>query len=137
MQATAEETVFIRKTRELCQTLLDQPEFQSIRARIETFMANDGAKSQYQMVMEQGDSLQHKQQMGAPLDGGEIAEFEKNRDSLLANPVAREFIDAQQQMHKMQESVMQYVAKTFELGRVPTNDDFSSGHCGPTCGCDH
>lgn len=137
MQATAEETVFIRKTRELCQTLLDQPEFQSIRARIETFMANDGAKSQYQMVMEQGDSLQHKQQMGAPLDGGEIAEFEKNRDSLLANPVAREFIDAQQQMHKMQESVMQYVAKTFELGRVPTNDDFPAGNCGPTCGCDH
>ncbi len=137
MQAAAEDTVLIRKTRELCQTLIDQPEFQQIRVSIETFMTNEGAKTQYQTVMEQGDSLQHKQQMGQPLDGGEIAEFEKNRDTLLANPVAREFIDAQQRMHKMQESVMQYVAKTFELGRVPTGEDLA-GCCGDSgCGCSH
>jgi len=40
-------------------------------------------------------------------------------------------------MHKIQESVMQYVGKTFELGRVPSVEDFSSGDCGPTCGCGH
>ena len=135
MQATAEDTAFVQKTRELCETLINQPEFQQIRQRIDTFMADDGAKNQYQAVMEQGDSLSHKQQTGLPLDGGEIAEFEKSRDSLLANSVAREFIDAQQQMHKMQESVMQYVSKTFELGRVPTSEDFSAGSCGTGCGC--
>jgi cell fate (sporulation/competence/biofilm development) regulator YlbF (YheA/YmcA/DUF963 family) len=87
--------------------------------------------------MEKGDALQHKQHSGLPMDNNEIADFEKTRESLLNNPVAREFLDAQQQMHKIQESVMQYVGKTFELGRVPSQEDFSAGNCGPTCGCGH
>jgi cell fate (sporulation/competence/biofilm development) regulator YlbF (YheA/YmcA/DUF963 family) len=87
--------------------------------------------------MEKGDALQHKQQMGLPLDGGEIAEFEKNREALLNNPVATNFLTAQQQMHKIQESVMQYVSKTFELGRVPEAEDFPAEGCGPSCGCGH
>ena len=100
-------------------------------------MADDQAKNQYQLVMERGDLLQHKQHSGQPLDNGEIAEFEKNREILLNNTLARDFLEAQQQMHKIQESVMQYVGKTFELGRVPTTEDFPSGGCGPSCGCGH
>ena len=137
MQATTEETAIIQQTKELCQTIIDQPEFRQIRTRIDAFMGDDAAKAQYQLVMEKGDSLQHKQQSGLPLDNDEIAEFEKNRELLLNNPVAANFLTAQQQMHKIQESVMQYVSKTFELGRVPTMEDFSSGSCGPSCGCGH
>jgi hypothetical protein len=37
----------------------------------------------------------------------------------------------------MQETVAQYVAKTFELGRIPSADDFDAGNCGPSCGCSH
>ena len=98
-------------------------------------MASDEAKSQYQLIMEKGESLQQKQQMGLPLDDNEIAEFEKNREQLMANPVARGFLDAQQQMHKTQETVMKFVSKTFELGRVPTLEDFQEGSCGTGCGC--
>jgi cell fate (sporulation/competence/biofilm development) regulator YlbF (YheA/YmcA/DUF963 family) len=116
---------------------VEQPEFRQIRERIDMFMNDELAKSQYQEVMEKGDALQHKQHSGQPMDNAEIAAFEKSRDSLMNNPVAREFLDAQQQMHKIQESVMQYVGKTFELGRVPSAEDFSSGDCGPTCGCGH
>jgi cell fate (sporulation/competence/biofilm development) regulator YlbF (YheA/YmcA/DUF963 family) len=137
MQATIEETPVIQKTRDLCQTILDQPEYRQIRQRIDTFMGDEAAKNQYQAVMEKGDALQQKQQLGMPLDGGEIAEFEKNRESLLNNPVATEFLSAQQQMHKIQESVMQYVSKTFELGRVPEPEDFPSEGCGSGCGCGH
>ncbi len=135
MQATIEETVILAKTRELCQTIIEQPEFRAIRERLDTFMADDTAKNQYQLVVEKGDALQHKQQVGAPLDSNEITEFEKNREILLNNPVARDFLDAQQQMHQIQESVMQYVSKTLELGRVPGTEDFSSGSCGSGCGC--
>ena len=39
--------------------------------------------------------------------------------------------------HKIQESVMSYVTKTFELGRVPAAEDFDSGSCGTGCGCAH
>lgn len=137
MQATTEETILIQKTRDLCQTIVDQAEFRVIRERIEAFLGNDAAKAQYQMVMEKGDLLQHKQQSGVPLESAEVAEFEQNREALMNNPIAREFLDAQQQMHKIQESVIQYVGKTFELGRVPTLEDFPAEGCGPTCGCGH
>jgi len=137
MQATIEETPVMQKTRDLCQTILDQPEYRQIRQRIDAFMGDEAAKNQYQVVMEKGDALQQKQQFGTPLDGGEIAEFEKNREMLLNNPVATEFLSAQQQMHKIQESVMQYVSKTFELGRVPEAEDFPAEGCGPSCGCGH
>ncbi|MBK7997791.1 MAG: YlbF family regulator [Verrucomicrobia bacterium] len=135
MQATTEETAIIQQTKELCQTIIDQPEFRQIRTRIDAFMGDDAAKAQYQLVMEKGDELQQKQQMGAQLDNNDIAEFEKNRELLLNNPVAANFLTAQQQMHKIQESVMQYVSKTFELGRVPTIEDFPAEGCGPSCGC--
>jgi cell fate (sporulation/competence/biofilm development) regulator YlbF (YheA/YmcA/DUF963 family) len=137
MQETIEETVVIQKTRQLCQAIVDQPEYTGIRQRIDVFMADEAAKNQYQLVMEKGDALQQKQQFGLPLDGNEISEFEKNREELLNNPVARDFLEAQQQMHKLQESVMQYVSKTFELGRVPNAEDFPSEGCGSGCGCGH
>jgi hypothetical protein len=73
--------------------------------------------------------------MGMPLSNDEILEFEKHRDALVNNPVAKGFLDAQQQMQTVQESVGQYVAKTFELGRLPSEEDFSS--CGSGCGCHH
>ena len=137
MQTTTDETVIIAKTRELCQTILDQPEFQTIRRRVDTFLGNEEAKNQYHLVVEKGDALQQKQQFGMPLDGEEINEFERNRENLLKNPVAQDFLEAQQEIHQIRESVMQFVTKTFELGRVPTLDDFSSGGCGPSCGCGH
>jgi cell fate (sporulation/competence/biofilm development) regulator YlbF (YheA/YmcA/DUF963 family) len=134
---TATEDALIQKTRELCQVLLDQPEIQTVRRRVDTFMADELAKNQYQVVSEQGEALQQKQQFGMPMNETEIAEFEKNRQSLLGNPVARDFLDAQQEMHRVQQSVLQYVIKTLELGRVPAPEDFDSGSCGPSCGCGH
>ena len=124
MTTQTADSIIVQKTRELCQTIVEQPEFQSIRQRIDTFMADDAAKVQYQTVVEKGDMLQHKQQMGLPMSAEEISEFEKNRDALINNPVARDFLDAQQAMQKVQESVGQYVAKTFELGRPPSEEDF-------------
>ena len=137
MQTISEETAITQKTRELCQTILEQPDVQALRLKIETFLSDEEAKSQYQLVSEKGEFLQHKQQQGLPLSNEEIAEFEKQRETLFNNPVARGFLDAQHEMHKMQESVGQYVTKTFELGRVPTSDDFQSGSCGSGCGCHH
>jgi cell fate (sporulation/competence/biofilm development) regulator YlbF (YheA/YmcA/DUF963 family) len=137
MQSTTDESLVTLKTRELCDAIINQPEFGLIRQQIESFINNDAAKSQYQSVVEKGDQLQQKQQMGMPLDGGEIAEFERIREELLNNPIARDFLEAQQQMHKIQETVSQYVGKTFELGRVPTGEDFPADGCGPSCGCGH
>jgi cell fate (sporulation/competence/biofilm development) regulator YlbF (YheA/YmcA/DUF963 family) len=126
-----------QKTHELCQAIVDQPEFQQMRKQIDAFMSDETAKLLYQIVMEKGEMLQYKQQMGSPLSSDEITAFEKDRDALVNNPVARGFLDAQEQMHKVQESVGQYVSKTFELGRMPTEEDLSGGSCGSGCGCHH
>jgi len=130
----------MQKTRELCQTILEQPTMQSIRQRIDAFMADDKARGQYDGVVEKGQSLQQKQQLSEPLSGEEIADFEQQRDALLQNPVARDFMDAQEELHQVQHSVHQYVNKTLELGRLPTEEDLNGGGCGNGgggCGCGH
>jgi cell fate (sporulation/competence/biofilm development) regulator YlbF (YheA/YmcA/DUF963 family) len=135
MTTQVEENVVTQKTRELCQSIVEQPEFQSIRQRIDTFMADETSKSQYQSLAEKSEMLEHKQQMGVQMSPEEISDFEKNREALINNPIARDFMDAQQTMREIQESVVKYVSKTFELGRMPEESDFSSGSCGSGCGC--
>lgn len=137
MQTQTEDTVVTQKTRELCQAILDQPEVRSLRQKIQTFMANDQARGQYDSLMVKGQLLQQKQQSGLPLDGSEITDFEQSRDAFLKNPVASDYLDAQEEMQKLQQSVAQYVTKTFELGRVPVESDLDSGSCGHGCGCHH
>ena len=139
METQIEETVVIRKTKELCQTILEQPEVQQMRQRIDTFMADEKTRGQYDSLMMQGQSLQQKQQAGLPMDNAEISAFETLREEFLNNPVARGFLDAQEDLHRMQQSVSQYVSKTFELGRVPEEYELGSGGgCGSGgCGCKH
>ena len=137
MQTITEETVVIQKTRELCQAILDESDYQDLRRRMDAFMADEKAKNDYDAVMSKGQALQQKQQMALALDASEISEFERQREQLLNNPVARGFLDAQDEMHKLQHTVGEYVSLTLELGRVPNPDDFESGNCGHGCGCKH
>ena len=136
MQTLTEESALTRKTKELCEALVQEPEFQAIRQSLDTFLADDAARGRYDVLMMKGDALQQKQQHGLKISEEEIAEFEQLRDALMANAVAKDFLEAQRAMHKMQEAVTQYVAKTFELGRVPEAEDMDHG-CdgGGGCGC--
>jgi cell fate (sporulation/competence/biofilm development) regulator YlbF (YheA/YmcA/DUF963 family) len=137
MQTTTQESLITVKTKELCQAILEQPDVRSALQRITTFMSDEKARTQYEGVMSQGQVLQQKQQRSIPLTGEEISTFEKDRDALLKNPVARGFLDAQEHFHNVHHSINQYVAKTLELGRVPTEMDFDDGKCGEGCGCGH
>lgn len=137
MQTTIEESTVTQKTRELCEAILEQPEYQAARKNIEAFLADDKSRAQYDGLTIKGQALQQKQQQALPLTGEEISAFEKERDALLANPVARGFLDAQEQMHEFQETVNQLLSKTIELGRVPGPEEMDSGGCGHGCGCHH
>jgi cell fate (sporulation/competence/biofilm development) regulator YlbF (YheA/YmcA/DUF963 family) len=125
------------KTQELCQTIIAEPEMISIRSRIDTFLADASARGQYETLMGKGQALQEKQQHGQPLAAAEISDFEKSRDLLLANPVTRGFLDAQEELHEIQHSIQKKVSKTLELGRLPTSEDLEEGSCGHGCGCHH
>jgi cell fate (sporulation/competence/biofilm development) regulator YlbF (YheA/YmcA/DUF963 family) len=126
-----------QKTLELCETIVRQSQFQNIRRRVELFMADTGAREQYESLSEKGRSLHERQHQGLPLDDREVAAFDSERDALLRNPVAKAFIDAQEEMNDLQRQVQQYVTKTFELGRVPSGEDLREGCCGDGCGCHH
>jgi cell fate (sporulation/competence/biofilm development) regulator YlbF (YheA/YmcA/DUF963 family) len=135
MQATIEETAVIQKTKELCQAILDQPNMPSIRQRVDAFMADEKTRAHYDGLMTKGQALQQKQQMSMPLSAEEIADFEQHKETLLNNSVARGFLDAQEELHQVQESIQQYVSKTLELGRVPLDEEMNGGSCGHGCGC--
>jgi cell fate (sporulation/competence/biofilm development) regulator YlbF (YheA/YmcA/DUF963 family) len=131
------ETIVTQKTRELCQALLDEPGLRAARQSIDAFLADNKAQSQYEQLMAKGQALQEKQKNSEPLKGEEIAEFEKDRDALLANPVARNFLDAQEHLHNAQQAIHKQVNKTLELGHIPTAEDLEEGSCGHGCGCHH
>ena len=123
------------KTQELCETIIAQPEMIAIRKRIDTFMADDGARTQYETLMSKGQALQEKQHHGQALEPAEISAFEKDRESLLGNAVARGFLDAQEELHDMQHCIQKHISKTIELGRIPVAADLEEGSCGSGCGC--
>src|SRR5436309_10553646 len=137
MEAIADNSTVLQKTRELCQAILDRPDFPMLRGQVDAFLADESIKTQYQELSDRGAMLQHKQQTGMPLDMAEIADFEKRREAFLGSPVAQGFLAAQQAMQTVQESVSQYVTKTFELGRMPQQEDLDNGSCGLGCGCHH
>ena len=136
-----EESPLFNKTRELCQTILDQPEVKSIHERINAFLGDDAARAQCESLVNKGQELRDKQQNSLPLSGEEIASFEQDRDALLKNSVARGFIDAQEELHEMKHAIQKHLSKTLELGRLPTSEDLEEGGCcssgGGGCGCSH
>ena len=135
MLTESESKLVLEKTRELCSTILAQPNMNMIRKNIDTFMADQSTRSQYEALMAKGQELHEKQHRSLPLSGEEVGEFEKQREAVINNPVARGFLDAQQALHELQEKVQKHVTKTLELGRMPTEDDLSEGSCGHGCGC--
>ena len=135
---TTQDSLITEKTRELCKAILDEPSMRSARQRIEAFIADEKSRTQYEALMAKGQALQQKQQRSEQLTGAEISAFEKERETLLGNPVARGFLEAQEEMHHVHQSINQLVSKTLELGRVPTEADLEEGgSCGHGCGCDH
>lgn len=130
-----EDTPVIRKTKELCQAILDQPAYQEMRRTITRFLADEKMRSQYQRLCDLQEMLHEKHDHGELVTEQEIAEFEREENEFLSNSVAQGFIDAQRAMHKIEQTVAAYVRKTFELGRLPREEDFAGGGCGPSCGC--
>jgi cell fate (sporulation/competence/biofilm development) regulator YlbF (YheA/YmcA/DUF963 family) len=140
MQENEFETPLMAKLRELCQALIDDPQYASIKERITLFMTDEGTRKQYEDLSAKGMMLHNKQESGIPLTEEEIEDFEKDRDALLNNPIAIGFIEAQQEINEIKNIILQHVSRTFELGRVPVAEDFygCDSDCGSGgCSCGH
>lgn len=138
MHDTLQDSAILQKTKELCQAILDEPSMQSVRKRIDAFLDDSSTREQYETVVSKGQALHEKQQNAEALNGEEVSQFESQREALLSNPVARGFLDAQEELHQIQQSVQKHISKTFELGRMPTEEDLNGeGGCcsGGGCSC--
>ncbi|GEM_PF-240623 len=145
MLTESEQNLVLEKTRELCTTILAQPNITTIRQSIDSFLTSDASRNQYESLMLKGQELREKQHRALPLSGEEIGEFERQREEVLSNPVTRGFLDAQQALHELRATVTQHITKTLELLRLPTEEDFSQccgggggcgcGNGGGGCGC--
>jgi cell fate (sporulation/competence/biofilm development) regulator YlbF (YheA/YmcA/DUF963 family) len=134
--ATTEFTRFDDKLLELCQAILDDPEYQAIQPAIDRFVAHPESQKKLAAMQSRGEQLRDRQMRGEKLSVEEISTFETDRDALFEEPIIREFFDAQQFAHRIQARAHEVIAKTFELGRLPEAEDFKSGCCGDSgCGC--
>lgn len=135
MDTSVKESPIVQKAIELCEVVASQPDFLSIKERVDAFMGNEMVKFQFQQFNEMSDMLQMRQQGGMEIKDDEIAQYEALRGELLKNPVATGFIEARQEMQSIHEAVGRFVNKTFELGRKPEFEDVFDGSCGSGCGC--
>jgi cell fate (sporulation/competence/biofilm development) regulator YlbF (YheA/YmcA/DUF963 family) len=130
MNLLEDDSAVMSKARELCETIASDSDYKGLLAQVEAFLGDDEARLTYQSVQERGQELNQKQQSGLELAESEIGEFENARTALLNNPVASEFLQAQQSLEAVQTSVSRMVGMTLELGRVPTPEDIAQASCG-------
>ncbi|CAN5121802.1 hypothetical protein BH23VER1_BH23VER1_33780 [soil metagenome] len=124
------------KARELCQSILDDPSFTQAHAQIESFLADDRAQAAYQAWREKGQELQRMGQEGLQPNDADLQQFESLKQSVLSNPVAAAFIEAEGALNEIFGSVTKLVQKTLQLGRMPADEDLAeSGCCGGSGGC--
>lgn len=135
MLTQVEQDAVLAKTRELCQTILDQPGMVAAQQQKDAFLGDPASRSAYEGVLAKGQALQQKQQMGLALSQEEISDFEGARDQLLAHPAMREFMEAQERMQRVRAQVTRHIGKAIELGRLPTAEDLQG--CGEHCDCSH
>lgn len=131
------ESVVTQKTKELCETIIAQPEFRSIQDRVTAFEGDAEARKLYESLVERHQELRQRQEMGDAIGDDAMAGFDKLRQQVLDNPVAKDFLDAQEDAHSIQMTVRRYVSKTFELGRLPEQHDLADGEgcCEEGCSC--
>ncbi|MBR89792.1 MAG: hypothetical protein CMO66_00755 [Verrucomicrobiales bacterium] len=124
------------KTEALCDAIANQVEFKELYAKIEAFMNDEKLKYDFGQLNDQGALLEQKQQYGLEIKQEEYDQFEKLRESFMSQKVATDFLEAQEEVQDIQNRIHQYLAKTFEIGRTPSQDDFDFCSDGfGDCGC--
>ena len=136
MEVLYPNSAILEKTRELCSLILQSGEYTENVGKIEAFFANEEAQASYREFAKLGEALHQKQHDGS-LTQEDINGYEEKLAELKSNPVAAEFMAAEESLNGMVQQISKHVGKTLELGRLPEPEDLDSGGCcGGGCGCD-
>jgi cell fate (sporulation/competence/biofilm development) regulator YlbF (YheA/YmcA/DUF963 family) len=124
------------KIQELCAAIVADEEVSTARANAEAFLADMDAVTLYRETSLLGRELHQKGHKGEEPTPAETRRFNELQDRSEAHPGIAAFIEAQQVLQGIAETVSNYVSKTLETGKVPTEEEaMGSGGCGEGCGC--
>ncbi|MEO0444437.1 MAG: YlbF family regulator [Verrucomicrobiota bacterium] len=140
MNAPAQATRIQAKTRELCQTILDDASFAEAITRIQAFTQDKEAQRLYGTWQERGRAMHQLTHHGHTPTEEDVAELERCKAAVINNPTALAFEEAENQLNSIFGDVMKWVQTTLQKGRMPTEEDFASSGCcggggGGGCGC--
>ena len=130
-------TTIEKKIQDLCAAIVADGEVQTAREQAETFLADEDAVSLYRDMATLGRSLHQKQHNGEEPTDTETRRFTDLQNRCEAHPAIAAFLEAQEVLSGIAETVNRYVSKTLERGQVPTESKVNGGGCGEGCGCHH
>lgn len=134
MSLLTDDSAVMIKTKELCATIVGDGHYKALMSKVETFENDSAARLAYQNLHQLGEELHQKSHSGIELSDSEINNFESAKESLLSNPVARDFLEAQRELETVQKAIGKYVGMTLEYGRVPSASDIANASGGGCCG---
>lgn len=135
MEVLSPNSAILDKTRELCSLILQSGEYTENVEKIEAFFADDDAQATYREFAALGETLHQKQHEGS-LTQEDITGYEEKLAELKENPIAADFMNAEETLNGIVKQISTHVGKTLELGRLPEPEDLESGGCcGGGCGC--
>lgn len=127
------------KIRELCEALLEDDNVMEARQRVAGFMNDPAATAGYAKLAEMSEALQRKEMTGETISEEEGQAFEDLRKSTLSEPPVQAFMEARGMLQEIESFIMAYVSRTLELGRIPKENELTTGQsgggCGEGCGC--
>ena len=113
-ESSSTEANYKAKAKELCQSLLEDPNLKEVFESIDKFMEDDESKELFSEMQTKGESLQMKQQSGLELTAGEVEEYNKIRDKMLENETANAFVKAQESIQSIHQTLGSWVSLVFE-----------------------
>lgn len=122
----------IDKIAELCNEVLQQEAYHSLRAMVEQFINDEEAVQQYERFLKHQQMLEYKEAQHKQLSAEEISEYEQEELAIYNNPTIRKYLYAEQEFGKFHRLMSQFYTKTIELQRLPQLNELKKEGCG--CG---
>jgi cell fate (sporulation/competence/biofilm development) regulator YlbF (YheA/YmcA/DUF963 family) len=108
----------------LCQSVLDSRQFKDANEKIEAFLADEAARTEYSSYLALVSRIRTRQDRGFEPTAGEVLELEKAHAAAVANPLISDFNAGTAALKKFKQDLLAYFDLAFELARVPTEEDF-------------
>ena len=119
-------TALNEKVRDLCAFLAADDDFVAAQEQINAFEGDKDAQETYAAWQSTASEMQHRyQNEGVKPSAKQLSDLENLQKKVGENPVAANFVEANDLMNEMFSSVLKPVQKTFQLGRVPTEEELN------------